>query len=212
MEKKQSLIKQGFKRGFTLIELVFVTIIIAGLIYIVVNKVINNAKETKLTNIVNNDISQIVKAINKWKQNDAGSNGTFVGLTSDSICPYLPNTMYCDTTHNIIYSSGYHSSVAGGTSSTSRIYYKVLEDKISTNGDSFKIFANAVSLANAEHWDNRTKNKFEKIVTNAMKRNSIQPQNATVDLNAKDIGGKDAGFTDGGNSEDAMAGVRHLVQ
>jgi len=208
--KKKFLIRQGFRRGFTLIELIVVIVIMAGLAYVVINKVLANSKSSQLTSIVNNDVAQIVKAVNKWKENDSASDGTFNGLTTDSVCPYLPNNMYC--ANGKIYSSGYHTT-AGGGEGTSRIYYQLTADKITNDNDSFKIFADASDLANAEHWDDRTKAKFEKIVTNAMKRNSIQPQNVTIDLQAQGLGNPNDAFDpDSGTDNDAMAGARGLVQ
>ena len=207
----KSSIKVKAKKAFTLIELIFVVVVIAGLIAIAVGKIMNNSKATKMSNIVNNDIAQIVKAANSWKQNDEKSTGDFSQLTTSSLCPYLPNNMSCSSDGSKIYSSGYHTKAGGGVG-TSRIYYQVISDKKSVSGDSFKMFADATSLAGAEHWEDKMKEKFEKVAGSLMKRNSVQPQNASIDYKAKGLGDADANFTEGGNSADAMVGTHYIMQ
>ena len=205
-KKKSTKTYQKMKKAFTLIELIFVVIVIVALMAIAIGKIINNSKSAKLGNVVNNDISQIVKAANKWRSNDAASDGTFENLTTASLCPYLPNNMQCDS--NGIYSSGFHDASGKG-----RITYQITSDKLNTAGDSFKIFANASGLASAQHWQNRLKQKFEAIADNDMKKASNQPNNVSIDQKAQGLGNKDSAFSpDNGNTKDAQTGVRYIIQ
>jgi len=207
---RENSIKVKAKKAFTLIELIFVVVVIAGLIAIAVNKIMNNSKATKMSNIVNNDIAQIVRAANTWKQNDENSTGDFENLTTTSLCPYLPNSMYCSD--GKIYSSGYHTTAGGGVG-TSRIYYQVISDKKVSDGDSFKIYADASALASAEHWGDKMAEKFEKVAGSSMKRNSVQPQNATIDYKATGLGNANDNFDEtGGTTTDAKVGTRTIMQ
>ena len=196
--------KMQSRRAFTLLELIFVTIVIVGLMAIAVSKIISNSKSAQETNVVTNDVSQIVKAAGKWRNDDASSDGTFSNITTSGLCPYLPRSMACETISGTTYitSSGYHNSSGYG-----RIKYEVGPSKISTNGDSIKIFADATDLANAQHWESRQKQKFETIFINACKKASSQPNNVAIDKDAVSIS-----KTTGGTTTDAKAMVEKIAQ
>ena len=193
------------RKGFTLIELIMVMIVLAILVGIVIVKIMNSSKETEIKDTLRTDISQIVRAANNWRQSDSASDGTYDNISTSKLCDYLPNNMQCDS--NYIYSSGFHDSTGKG-----RIRYKIASDRISTNGDSFKIFVDASPLASANHWENRFKSKVEKLASNVMKKASTQPNNYIEVRNATDIGGANVNFsTRGGNSYDAKVGGRHIT-
>ena len=190
------LVKDGSKMpkmrgGFTLIELIIVMIVLAILVGIVIVKIMNSSKETEIKDTLRTDVSQIVRAANNWRQNDSASDGTYTNISTSKLCDYLPNNMQCDS--NYIYSSNFHDSTGKG-----RIRYQVGSDKISTNGDSFRIFVDASPLASANHWEARFQAKIEKIAGNTMKKISTQPENYTVYRDAKDIS-----HTTGGNDHDS---------
>lgn len=206
MEKtKHTSLTAGFRRGFTLIELVFVTVIMVTIMAIVIGKIINNAKATQLKNVVRNDISQIVKAAANWRRTSSQSDGTYENMKTSELCSYLPRNMHCSGEH--IYSSGYHDSNGKG-----RIDYEIISDDKSTKGDSFKIFVDASDLADAEHWESRMKTKFETIANNIMKKASNQPRNVNIEVKASALNGKDEDFKTDGNPEDAKTGVRFIMQ
>ena len=210
LRKSGFLVKENYKTpkmrgGFTLIELIVVMIVLAVLVGIAIVKIMNSSKETEIKDTLRTDISQIVRAANNWRQNDTGSDGTYNNITTGSLCDYLPNNMQCD--NNYIYSSNFHDSTGKG-----RIEYKIASDKLSTNGDSFKIFVDASPLASANHWEARFKSKIEKLASNVMKKSSTQPNSYVEVRNATDIGNPNDNFnTDGGSNTDAKVGGRYIT-
>jgi competence protein ComGC len=204
-KQKNQIKSMQSKKAFTMMELILVAIVMAVLIAVFYPTIMSNSKENTLTGTVNTDIKNIIKASNKWKTQDAQSDGTFANITTNAICPYLPQNMRCDKKG--IHSSGFHDANGYG-----RIIYKVASDKVATAGDSIKIFADASTLANVEHWQDEDKKKFDTVATNLMKKVSTQPKNVEIDKKASNIGNPNDAFEDKGNDHDAKGGVRKIVQ
>jgi len=207
MNSKKAVLKRrdnsysGFRRGLTMLELIFVGVLVALGTILVIKVVLPTYTDNKIHSVVNTDISQIVKAAARWKMTDTASDGTYNNITTNSLCPYLPAKMKCDG-DGYIYSSGFN----GG------IKYQIASSKIKTDGDSFKIFADATTAAANNHWDNKTKMEFEKAFTNAAVHFSTQPSSATIDTKATALGDANAAFTDGGTDNDGEAGVLGIVE
>jgi len=200
--QKEKTEYKKMRRGFTLIELAFVAIILATLVAIVVATVTHSSKSTELSSVERNDLEQIVKAAAKWKMSDSNSTGNYNNITTDQLCAYLPANMKCPG-DGYIYSSGFN----GG------IKYQVLSSKINTDGDSFKILADSTDAADANHWDDKTKQIFEKMFANNAKKMSLQPDNVTIDFQATAIGDANDNFDDtDGTNNDGKAGVLGIVE
>ena len=201
MEKR---LKKGSRSGFTMIELMIALVIAALVAALIIPRIMSNARQASMTSTVQADIRNIAVAAGQWKTQSSDSDGTFNNITVKELCPYLPSNMACDDTY--IYSSGYKGSDKKGM-----IKYKILSYKKNTNGDSFKIFMDGSDLASAQSWGSRAKTTLETKFDNICKKLSSD-SNVTIDTEATDIGDANAGFTDGGTSDDAESGVAGITQ
>lgn len=192
------------KGAFSMIEILIALVIVALIAALIIPRVMSNSRSATMTSTVQADVKNIAEVAAQWKSQSANSDGTFNNITVKQLCSYLPSNMACDGTY--IYSSGYKGANGDGM-----IKYKILSYKNSTDGDSFKIFMDATTLANAQSWGSRPKAKIETTFDNICKKLSSNP-NVTIDSKATDIGDPNKGFSDGGTDNDAESGVAGITQ
>lgn len=198
MSKKSSL-----KKGFTLIEIIIVVVIIGILVGLFYPSIMSNKNKAVISSTVGNDVKLISGAIAEWKNTSPNSNGSYSAITTSEISTFLPSTMEYDSTNDLIKSSG----LSGGVS------YKVLSDKISTSGDSFKVYMDFTTAVNNNNYDDRTKTYAEKVAMDKWKKLSTDKTSGdTTEQDAADgLGDPDAAFSTGGTAIDGKAGTRKIV-
>ena len=187
------------KKGFTLMEMVFVIIIIAGLMAIIIPKITTNSNKSEISATLGSDIKTILSKASEWKQTDSASDGTFDSISTDKLAPYLPTNMSYDSSSGCIKSSGY-----GG-----QVCYKIAPDKVTNNGDSVKIYVDmSKALGSA-----KIRKMAETIGMNILVNYSSEKDKSVKTPTATDIGNANSNFkTDGGAADDGKFGVRKITQ
>ena len=194
----------GKRKGFTLVELIFVIIIIAVLVSLFYPTIIANKDKATISATVGNDAKLISAAITQWKGSSSNSDGSYANINTADIAIYLPNTMKYVSSGNYIESSGLN----GG------IHYQVLSDKINSNGDSFKVFEDFSSAIAQKHYNDRLIKYAEKVGMDAfhnLSTNKATAGAAPEENTATALGSANADFTTGGTDTDGLDGVREIV-
>jgi len=233
-----------YKKGFTLLEIIFVVILIAGLLLLFFPNIIFTSKKAEIGSVVTADAKSLTQAITEWRKSSADSDGTFQYLTTSGIVPYLPTAMsWHETKPGVpgkaaVPAKGGNPAVAAvaavpaegyiqSTGLNGGIHYRVISDKTTTNGDSFKLFIDFSEAIKQKNYDSRTvtyaeSNAADKFVSLSLgdttKKTAGQTVaqiqgRATKDLNAIALGIKNEVFTLGtGNllHEDGKLGVRGI--
>jgi len=188
--------------GFTLVELIFVIVIIAILVSLFYPVIMSNKEKANINAVVGNDAKLISGAITQWKSQSSQSKGNYNGISDAAIAIYLPNTMS--------YSGGYiHSSGLNGG-----IAYQVASDKITNDGDSIKIYVDFTKAINDSKFNPRIIQYAEKAAMDAfynIATNKSESSKPTEDAAAKGLGNANSGFTDGGSTTDGKAGTRKIA-
>lgn len=189
------------RKAFSMMELIFVIIVIAAIAAITIPKLISNSDKTNINQAVNSDITSIINAASEWRRVSADSKGDFTGITTASIVPYLPSNMPYNSSTDCIESSGFNHEIC----------YKIEPRKDTTNGDypGLSIYVDGSKAAEAYSWSNRMKNYFEKTVANAAKNYS--KDQGTIDIeyaaNGFSSDGKFTTSTASNKDNDAKVGV-----
>lgn len=213
MVKKEFQTK-GFKKGFTMIELIFVVIIIAVIAGVTVPKIMNNSSKTEISGVLGSDTESIYQAMNEWRSSSSISDGTFSNITSAGLGSYLPNSMVLvdpDGTPNngdeYISSSGFNGS----------IHYRIISDTAVSAGDSIKLFVDMSAAKNNQNWGNSLVQYAENKLVGLMVKYSSNPTvsgntaNISAGIAATALGGANAALTGGGNTSDGLVGLRKIA-
>lgn len=201
VQKEQVLQEEAkLKKAFTLMELVFVIIIIAIIAAVTIPKILDNSDKTQIASIVGSDIKSIYRAAGEWKKSSNAAGGSYSTISGDKISAYLPTNMSVDA-GGWIYSSGLNKGIR----------YEILSDKINSDGDSFKVFVDLQTARDRNHWSTNIQKYAELKATDILQRTSADPTKATIDLAAKAIGDANADFTNGGTTDDSMCGTRQIA-
>ena len=187
------------KSGFTMMELIFVIVIIAGLMAMFIPKITSNADKAEVSSVLSSDIKSILSKATEWKKMDSDSKGTFEGITTAKLAPYLPDNMSYDESGDYIKSSGY-----GG-----QVHYKIASDKINKEGDSVKVFVDASVIGGSA----RVRKSAEVTGMNILVKYSSNHAEATKGKTAKAVNIKDGAFdTTNGTVDDGKFGVGKIAQ
>ena len=81
--------RHGFKKGFSLLEIIFVVILIAGLLLLFFPNIIFSSSKADIGSVVTNDAKMITQAVTEWRGSSSNSDGTYSNLTTAEIVPYL---------------------------------------------------------------------------------------------------------------------------
>ena len=194
---KQTNLKKG---GFSLIETMLVivigSLIMAGIIMVAMN----SFKSADLMSSVSKNVETILKAANIFKSQSSKSDGTFENVNNKNIIQYLPENMYLDGTND--------DDCIRNKSTGSQICYKIKADKITSNGDSVKVFVDFnKKLSSTEKLKRAELKIMDSISKYATSKDSLEQVGT-----ASDIGDKDADFTTDGNAQDGLVGVRKIAQ
>lgn len=213
MKKDASLAVKGLKKGFTMIELVFVIIIIAALAAISIPKIMNNSSKSEISGVLGSDTESIYQAMNEWRGSGSGTDGTFANLTTSGLGAYLPNSMSLvdpDGTPNsgdeYITSSGFNGN----------IHYQIASDTSVSTGDSVKFFVDMTLVKNSQNWGDSLVQYAENKVTALMVKYSSNPSvagaaaNIASGVSATSIGSANAALTGGGTTTDGLVGLRKI--
>jgi len=194
-------INKNFKKGFTLIEIIIVVVIIGILVSLFYPSIMSNKDKAIINSTVGNDVKLLSGAITEWKTTSPDSNGSYSSLTTDKIVPYLPSSMTYDGTS--IHSSGLNGGIA----------YQIESDKINTNGDSFKVYSDFTAAITNNNYDDRIKTYAETVAMDKWKKLSTDKTagDTTVVGDATAIGSANDVFTTGGTTKDGKSGTRKIV-
>lgn len=203
--------KKGFRKGFTMIELIAVVVIIGGLIYLVYSRVSATKQMEQISSAIRNDTNMIIQALMKYKDQDPSADSTYKGINAEALSYYTEGALVYDQTKKVITSSGLKlqeknvdGKKLGGCS------YKFAPDTYSgKNNYSVKVVMDCSQAVAKYSWNTEMSKKAEKIFNDAIMAKSNSTEK-TTDYTAKDIGNANAGFTTGGTTTDAIVGVRHL--
>jgi len=199
-----SIRRKGLRKGFTLMELIFVVITIALLVGLFFPSIIANKDKTQIHSVATNDAKLIASGITEWKGASSESDGTYANLDTGKLSAYLPSTMEYDGTW--IHSTGLN----GG------IHYQVLSDKINSDGDSFKVYVDLSTIKDAQNFDDRMVTYAEKTLSDGFRAIAINKNtgtaanDATVETDAKGLGSANADFDTGGTAVDGLTGTRKI--
>ena len=186
------------KNGFTMMELIFVIAIIAGLMAVFIPKITSNANKSEVSSVLGSDIQTILSKASEWKTMDSDTDGTFGKITTQKLSDYLPDNMSYDSGSGCIKSSGF-----GG-----QICYKIASDKITNNGDSVKIFVDASRAIGSK----KTRQSAETTGMNIMVKYSSDKAHATKSNKASELGDPNKDFKTDGDATDGIFGVRKIAQ
>ena len=189
------------KKGFTLVELIFVIVIIAVLVGLFYPTIMANKDKANIGAVVGNDAKLIASAVTQWKGSSKESDGSYTNLTTDSISIYLPNSMVYDSVNHVVKSSGLNSGIS----------YQVLSDKITQNGDSFKIYIDFSKAIGDHSYNTRLIQYAEKTAEDAFYNLSTDKGNTSETGTATALGSANSNFTAGGTTSDGKAGTRNVV-
>ena len=90
MSKNATAENKKMRKGFTLIEIVFVAVIIAVMAGLIIPKVLSNAQETQTLSTLQQDTQSLKTAIGKYKM----KNGKLkTNLSTADLMNYLPGTI-----------------------------------------------------------------------------------------------------------------------
>ena len=194
---KQTNLKKG---GFSLIETMLVIVIGSLIMAAIIMVAMNSFKDADLMSSIGKNVETILKAANEFKSQSSKSDGTFEKVNDKNIIQYLPESMYLDGTGN--------DSCIRNKNTGSQICYKIKADKITSNGDSVKVYVDFnKKLSSAE----KMKRAELKIMDNLSKY--ATSKNSLIQVGkASDIGDKDADFKTDGNTQDGKIGVRKIAQ
>ena len=203
--------KRGMRKGFTLIELITVIVIIAGLLYLVYTRVSASKEMEQISSAIRNDSNLIIQALTKYKDQNPAADSTYKGISAEALSYYTEGALVYDQNNKVLTSSGLKlqeknadGKKLGGCS------YKFAPDTYSgKNNYAVKIFMDCSQAAAKYNWNSETKKKAEKIFNDVFVSKSPSKEK-TTDYKAKDIGNANQGFTTGGTTTDALVGMRHL--
>jgi len=82
------------KKGFTLMEIIFVVVIIGGIISLVMGKILDSSTKSQFFGVLHSDAKTIISKAAEWKSNSPQYKGDFRNLKDASyIEDYLPSSM-----------------------------------------------------------------------------------------------------------------------
>jgi len=189
------------RKGFTLMEVIFVVIIIAMIASFTIPKILSNSDKTQIASVLGSDVKSLYQAASEWKRSSTDSDGTWSNLDNAKLEAYLPANMSYDSTNNYIVSSGFSGS----------IHYKVLSDKISNDGDSFKVLIDMSKAKDNSKWNDNVVKYAETKANNLIAKIANNTNSVVKSKDAKDIGNANDDFTTGGTDTDAISGVRQIA-
>ena len=192
-------VRKNFKKGFTLIEIIIVVVIIGILVSLFYPSIMSNKDKAIINSTVGNDVKLLSGAITEWKTTSPDSNGTYSSLTTAEIAPYLPSGM--TYSGGAIHSSGLDGGIA----------YQILSSKINNNGDSFKVYMDFTKAINNNNYSSRIKTYAETVAMDKWKNLSTDKTDTTTVSDAKALGDANAGFTTGGTTTDGKCGTKEIV-
>ena len=194
-------VRKNFKKGFTLIEIIIVVVIIGILVSLFYPSIMSNKDKAIINSTVGNDVKLLSGAITEWKTTSPDSNGTYSAITTKKVATYLPSGMNYDTATDTIQSSGLNGGIA----------YQIISDKINTNGDSFKVYADFTAAITNNNYDDRIKTYAETVAMDKWKKLSTDKTDTTTVGNADGLDAANADFSTGGTTTDGKSGTRKIV-
>jgi len=81
--------KKGMRSGFTLIEIIFVAVIIAVLAGLIIPKVLSNARTSEYLSTLQENVKSLRNAVNQFKFDGGKISST---VLTDDILTYMPST------------------------------------------------------------------------------------------------------------------------
>ena len=210
-EQKQDNLTKKMRKGFTLIELIAVVVIISGLIYLVYSKVSATKKMEQISSAIRNDTNLIIQSLTKYRDQNPSADSTYKGIDAEALSYYTEGALVYDQTNKVITSSGLklqEKNVDG--KKLGGCVYKFAPDTYSgKNNYAVKVLMDCTQAVAKYNWSTEMSKKAEKIFNDAIMAKSTSQEKST-NYTAKDIGGANAGFTTGGSTTDGIVGVAHL--
>jgi len=193
--------KKKFRNGFTLIELIISVSVIAVLAALLYPNIMDNKNKSVISSTVLNDVKLIAGAVAQWKANSSDSDGSCTNLTTQKLSAYLPASMKYDAVNDAVTSSGLNDGIA----------YQVISDKITTNGDSFKIYMDFTTAISRNKYNDRIIQYAENSAMDNFKKISSDSATAEKASDATALGTANDDLTRGGTDTDGLCGVRKIA-
>jgi len=176
--KKSALMKKA-KKGFTLMEIIFVVVIIGVMAGIVIPKILTNSQKSQLMSTVQSDAKTIISKVAEWKTNDPAAKGSYMNMAPALIADYMPSNMPVENSTStkttdaaIIDSSGYGNSLTYAVKGDSA-------NSIQVTVDYSKVITNA-----------NDQKKYGKQIGNVFVNLSQDKTNTTINSKVNGTGGK----------------------
>jgi len=212
--QKNIKLKKGLRSGFTMIELIFVVIIIAVIAGVTVPKIMSNSSKTEISGVLGSDTESIYQAMNEWRSSASVSDGTFSNITTAGLGSYLPNNMSLVDPDG---TSGNGDEYITSSGFNGNIRYYIISDTSATAGDSIKLFVDMSRAKNAQNWGNSLTQYAENKLIGLMVKYSSNPSisgdvgNINTGVAATAIGGANSAMTAGGTTYDGLVGLRRIA-
>lgn len=147
--------KKNLRKGFTLVELIFVIIIIGILTISITNYSVGQSDKIEISSLTGQINRDIVMALSDYKKNYYLSNGIYQGAHADTIFMYLPNSSDYILTGAGASSKIHHKDLTG-------YYFQIAPDSFAGNSDSkYKIFFNGSELKTSKAWSPEQATRIE---------------------------------------------------
>lgn len=186
--------RAGVRGGFSMIELIFVLLILGIILVFMYAKLSGGFSRTQADTVFSNEVDNIVRGALNYKNSSPNSGDTFSGLNGDEIVKYIiSDKITADTTttpHSI------KSAKFPGCN-----YYVA---PFASN-QQFKLLVDCSAEKASQNWDNRKTQLFEEKIVKFVKDRSTTA--ATEDYAATAIGNANAALTGGGTTTDGIVGI-----
>ena len=110
--------KPQTRKALTLMELIFVVVILGLMAAIIIPKILSSSQKTQVMSTIQSDAQTIISKVAEWKNNDPNAKGSYLNMSPAALANYMPSNMpvenSSDTTAGdaaIIDSSGYGNTL-----------------------------------------------------------------------------------------------------
>lgn len=196
MEKSMKNIK---RKGFSLIELIFVIIIIGVLAFMATNYAVGQSDKIEVSSTtmqINRDISI---AMSDYKRNYYLADKKYTGATAETIFMYLPNSSDYELTGTGATSKINHKSLLG-------FYFEIAPDSYGgVNNLKYKVFFDGSEAKLAKGWSDEKARQIESEIASHFNR--AYAPNAIVGGAATALGAANAAITTSDINEDLKIAI-----
>jgi len=176
---KKSAVMKKARKGFTLMEIIFVVVIIGVMAGIVIPKILTNSQKSQLMSTIQSDAKTIVAKVAEWKTNDPAAKGSYLNMSPALIADYMPSNMPVE---NATDKTAGHAATIDSSGYGNSLTYAVKGDSansISVTVDYSKVITNA-----------NDQKKYGKQIGNVFINLSQDKTNTVINSKVNGTGGK----------------------